>query len=172
MRLETARLLLRPCTLEDLDALHRFWTDPEVRRYLWDDQVISREQAETMLQRSLASFRTHGFGLWIVYCAGEEAMVGFCGLSLTGDPPQVELLYGIAPSLWGQGLATEAARAVLRYGLEALRLVRIGAGADVPNVASVRVLEKLGMTFARCMRTEYGEVVYFALTREAQQNRE
>ena len=94
-------------------------------------------------------------------------MVGFCGLFLTGDPPEVELLYGIAPPVWGQGLTTEAARAVLRYGFEELRLVRIVASADVPNVASLRVLEKLGMIFSRRMRTEYGEVVYFVLTREA-----
>ncbi len=167
MKLETARLLLRPCTSEDLDDLLRLWMDPDVRRYLWDDRVISRERTETVLQSSLASFRTHSFGLWIVHRAGEEAIVGFCGLFLTGDLPEVELLYGLAPSVWGQGLATEAARAVLRYGFEELRLVRIVAGADVPNVASLRVLEKLGMTFARRMRTEYGEVVYFVLTREA-----
>ena len=166
MRLETARLLLRPCTADDLAALHQLWTDPEVRRYLFDDRIISREQADAMIQSSLASFPTHGFGLWIVHCTGEEAMVGFCGLFLIGDPPEVELLYGIAPPVWGQGLTTEATRAVLRYGFEELRLARIVAGADVPNVASLRVLEKLGMTFARRMRTAYGEVLYFALTRE------
>ncbi|HEV8714741.1 MAG TPA: GNAT family N-acetyltransferase [Candidatus Binatia bacterium] len=170
--LETARLLLRPCTADDLAALRQLWTAPEVRRYLFDDRIISREQAEAMIQSSLASFPTHGFGLWIVHRTGEEAIVGFCGLFLTGDPPEVELLYGIAPSVWGQGLATEAARAVLRYGLEELRLVRITAGADVPNVASLRILAKLGMTFARRTRTEHGEVLYFTLTREAFLNRE
>ncbi|SRR5712692_6003509 len=171
MKLETARLRLRPCTLEDLDALHRFWTDPDVRRYLWDDQIISREQAEAVVHSSLASFQAHGFGFWAVTLAGDGAMVGFCGLPLTGDPPEVELLYGIAPSSWGQGLATEAAQAVLRYGFKELHLARIVGGADVPNVASLRVLEKLGMTFTRRVRTEYGEVVSFALTREALQER-
>jgi len=166
MRLETARLLLRPCTADDLDALHRLWTDPEVRRYLFDDRIIPREQAAAMIQSSLASFPTHGFGLWLVHRAGEDAIIGFSGLSLTGDPPEVELLYGIAPSAWGQGVATEAARAVLRYGFAELRLAHITAGADVPNVASLRVLEKLGMTFTRRTRTQYGEVLYFAVTRE------
>jgi ribosomal-protein-alanine N-acetyltransferase len=165
--LETARLVLRPCTLEDLDVLHCLWTDPEVRRYLFDDRVISREQAETRLRGSLESFHIYRFGLWLAHRTGEEAIIGFCGLFHTDDPPEVELLYGIAPSAWGQGLATEAARAVLRYGFEELGLVRIAAGADGPNVASLRVLEKLGMTFTRRVRTEYGEVVYFALLREA-----
>src|SRR5262249_44631118 len=129
MRLETARLLLRPCTADDLDALHRLWTDADVRRYLFDDRIIPREQAAAMIQDSLASFPTHGFGLWLVHRAGEGAMIGFSGLSLTGDPPEVELLYGITPSAWGQGVATEAARAVLRYGFAELRLARITAGA-------------------------------------------
>jgi RimJ/RimL family protein N-acetyltransferase len=172
VELATARLRLCPCTTNDLDALLHLWTDSEVRRYLFDDRVISREEAETRLRSSLASFHTHRFGLWLAYRPGEAATVGFCGLSLTGDPPEVELLYGIAPSAWGQGLATEAARAVLRHGFIELGLTRIVAGADVPNVASLRVLEKLGMTFTHRMRMEYGEVKYFALTRAAFLKRE
>jgi RimJ/RimL family protein N-acetyltransferase len=172
VELATARLRLCPCTTHDLDALFYLWTDPEVRRYLFDDRVISREEAETRLRRSLASFHTHGFGLWLAYRPEEAATVGFCGLSLTGDSPEVELRYGIAPSAWGQGLATEVARAVLRHGFVELGLTRIVAGADLPNVASLRVLEKLGMIFTHRMRTEYGEVAYFVLSREAFLNRE
>lgn len=164
VELETLRLRLRPCTADDLGALHRLWTDPEVRRYLFDDRIVSREQAEERIRNSLASFLTHGFGLWVVPCEG--LMLGFCGLSLASTFSEVEILYGVAPSHWGRGLATEAARAVLRYGFEGLRLPRIVGGADVPNVASLRILKKLGMTFVRRERTDYGEVEYFALTRE------
>jgi RimJ/RimL family protein N-acetyltransferase len=135
-----------------------------VRRYLFDDRIVSREQAEERIQNSLASFLTHGFGLWAVHCEG--VMIGFCGLSPSRTASEAEILYGIAPSHWERGLATEAAQAVLRYGLEDLRLPRIIGGADVPNVASLRILKKLGMTFIRRERTDYGEVEYFALTRE------
>src|SRR4051794_28109525 len=89
VELATARLRLCPCTTNDLDALLCLWTDPEVRRYLFDDRVISREEAETRLRSSLASFHTHGFGLWLAYRPGEAATVGFCGLSLPGDPLEV-----------------------------------------------------------------------------------
>lgn len=163
VELETARLRLRPCTADDLDALHQLWVDPDVRRYLFDDRIVSREQAEERIRSSLASFLTHRFGLWVVHCEG--LMIGFCGLYLSSTPSEVEILYGIAPSHWGQGLATEAARAVLRYGFEDLRLSCIIGGADVPNVASLRILEKLGMTFVQRKRTDYGEVEYFALMR-------
>jgi len=165
--IETARLRLRPFMPDDLDALHRFWTDPEVRRYLWDDLTISREQVEAVLQSSLVSFQTHDFGHWAVIHARRGSLIGFCGLRCTGDPSEVELLYGIAPPYWGQGLATEAARAVLRYGFEEKQLARIIASADTPNVASVRVLEKAGMRFERHGRTDTGgDLVYFAMSRE------
>src|SRR5713226_134843 len=104
MKLATARLRLRPCTLDELDALHRFWTDPDVRRYLWDDQIISREKAEAVLQSSLASFPMHGFGLWTVTLTEDDALIGVCSLRNGGDPPEVELIYGITPAYWGQGL--------------------------------------------------------------------
>jgi ribosomal-protein-alanine N-acetyltransferase len=166
-QIETARLRLRPFTLDDLDALHRFWTDPDVRRYLWDDRTISREQAEAMLQSSLVSFQTHGFGQWAVIHVEHDSLIGFCGLRSTDDPLEAELLYGIAPPYWGQGLATEAARAVLRYGFEEKKLARIVASADRPNVASVRVMERAGMRCERYGRfASGGEAVYFALSRE------
>ncbi len=165
--IETARLRLRPFIPDDLGELHRFWTDPEVRRYLWDGRTISREQAEAVLQSSLVSFQTHGFGQWAVIHARHGSLIGFCGLRCTGDPPEVELLYGIAPPYWGQGLATEAARAVLRYGFEEKQLARIVASADTPNVASVRVMERAGMRFERYGRFDSGgEAVYFAMSRE------
>ena len=142
----TGRLLLRPASLDDMDALHRIWTDPEVRRFFWDGEVISRERAEAAVLEGGEAFAKHGFGLWV---ATEEAgsLVGFCGLRHLDYAPGVELLYGFAPSHWGLGLATEAAVAVLRYGFEEGGLDRIIGIADRDNRASRRVLEKIGMTF-------------------------
>ncbi len=64
--IETAQLRLRPFRLEDLDALHRLWTEPEVRRYLWDGEVITRDRVESLIKISITSFEDHGFGLWAV----------------------------------------------------------------------------------------------------------
>lgn len=60
--IETARLRLRPFKLDDVDALHRLWTEPEVRQYLWDGDVITRERVESLVNTSLTSFEDHGFG--------------------------------------------------------------------------------------------------------------
>ena len=107
------RLRLRPCREEDLPALHALWTEPEVRRYLWDGEVIPSERAMEILAKSEESFRTHGFGLWSAFVAGEPDLAGFAGLRVVGGTEEVEILYGLHPRLWGLGLATEAADALI-----------------------------------------------------------
>ncbi len=173
LRLETSRLLLLPFTRDDVDALYRLWTDPLVRKYLWDDQVIPRETAVEVVEASLESFRQHGFGFWCVSFREREALIGFCGLrhfaddlaSHTESQPEVEILYGVAAEHWDKGIASEAARAVLQFGFEVAGLDVIHAGADPPNAASIRVMEKLGLTFARQTRVSGLPAVYYAITR-------
>ncbi len=138
---ETIRLRLRPFIADDLDHLHHLWINPDVRRYLWDDLEISRDRAAGEIVKSSESLRSRGFGFWALILKDDETLIGFCGLRVFADPADIELLYGIAPSHWGQGLATEAAAAVLNYGFQACRLPKIYAGADAPNRASFRVIE-------------------------------
>ena len=164
MEIETARLRLRPFVQDDLDALHRLWTDPEVRRYLWDDEVISKERAQVEIDRSLASFGSYGFGYWIVSHVGDGVPIGFCGIRGGGEDP--EIVFGIAPGYWGQGLALEAVRAVLRYGFEQKNLPFIVGKADLPNLRSFRVMEKAGMKFQRDDRRGCAGMRHFAITRE------
>lgn len=143
----TPRLRLRPAESGDVDALHALWTDPEVRRWLWDDTAISLETAAAALARWTSDAETRQLGLWVVHAAATNDLVGFVALLPMPDAPDdVELLYGLAPSAWGRGLATEAAEVVLAWGLGPRGLPRVVARADVPNVASLRVLARLGMT--------------------------
>jgi ribosomal-protein-alanine N-acetyltransferase len=167
LQIQTRRLIMRPFTMNDVDALHRLWTDPQVRKYLWDDLVISREQAAEVVENSMASFAQRGFGLWAVFPKDKDELIGFCGFRLFDDPPEVEILYGISPAHWGQGLATEAAQAMLRCGFDEHGFERIFAGADPPNAASFRVMEKCGMTFAKRMFINNIEVAYYVIPREA-----
>ena len=165
--IETERLRLRPWRRADLDDLHRLWIDPGVRKYLWDDEVISLEQAASMIESSLESFARHGFGQWAVFAKGAETLIGFCGFRFFGEPPEVELLYGIAPAYWGQGLAAEAARAMLRCGFEEHGFERIYAGADPPNAASFRVMEKVGMICDQRKGVNNLDAIYYLISRDA-----
>lgn len=145
--LRTARLELRPFTLDDVDPLHRLWTEPAVRRYLWDGEVISRARSLGVVESSIASAESTGIGMWSVRLSGEPQIIGFCGFRAATEPTDAELVYGIDPAHQGKGFATEASQAVLRHGFGALGLRRIVAGADKPNKASLRVMEKLGFHF-------------------------
>lgn len=149
--LRTARLHQRPYREADADHLWRLWTDPEVRRYLWDDRVIDRETAAATMRDSIACTNAHGFGHWAVtWRDGAEALIGFCGLRWREEAPaEVELVYGLQPALWGRGLITEAARAWLRYGFEVLGRSHIWALTDAPNARSEAVMRRLGMRFDR-----------------------
>jgi ribosomal-protein-alanine N-acetyltransferase len=148
------------------------WSEPAVRRFLWDDKVVPRETVMEIIEASNETFSRSGLGYWMVHLKGGSEVVGFCGLrhfrfeKESADADEVEILYGLAPAHWGKGLATEAAAAVVRYGFEVLGLTRICAGADPPNQDSFRVMERLGMRFLR--RTAVGELeaVYYVLYRD------
>jgi len=137
-----------------------------VRKYLWDDEVISREQVASVVDESISLFEASNFGLWGVFPREEETLAGFCGYWFFHDPPQLQLLYGIAPRQWGGGLATEAARAMIRYGFEELLFDRIIASADAPNQASLRVMEKAGMRFDKRLLVNGLDTVYYTISRE------
>jgi len=143
-QLESARLKLRPCRMDDLPAVHQLWTDNHVRHFLFDDHAIPLDEARALIEDSLASFQQRGHGLWLVFTREPDDLIGFAGL-LGPEASAPSLVYGIYPDYCGKGYATEAAHAVLRYGLERLRLPRVAADVDEPNTASVRVLEKLGL---------------------------
>src|SRR5262245_44417418 len=165
--IHTSRLRVRPYRENDLDALHALWTDPQVRRYLWDDRVIERTLAAEVMRGSIASTAAEGFGHWAVCPTGGDALIGFCGLRRLDDGPDVELLYGLAPAYWHRGLATEAARAMLRFGFGQLGFARIFALTDAPNTASVAVMQRLGMSF-ECRLIYHGlDTVQYIMRRDA-----
>ncbi|AFZ17896.1 GNAT family N-acetyltransferase [Allocoleopsis franciscana] len=142
--LETIRLQLRSCQIEDVQIVHMLWINDCIRYFLFDNRVISLDEAQSFVEDSLANFEQHGYGIWLVFERGNDSLVGFAGFlpSQQGTP---SLIYGIHPDRWGCGYATEAASAVLNYALENLALSKVRADVDEPNVASVRVLEKLRM---------------------------
>jgi len=92
--------------------------------------------------------------VWAITIRGSDALVGAVGLTPAADGTTAELGYWLAPALWGRGIATEAARAVIRYGFDALRLPYLTSGWFESNPASGRVLAKLGFVeTGRSMRS-------------------
>ncbi|MDX1530890.1 MAG: GNAT family N-acetyltransferase [Rhodothermales bacterium] len=163
--LDTERLVLRPVRPGDVERLHRHWTAPDVRRYLWDDAVIPRPQVEEVVQASDDLFRARRGGLWMLRLKPERAFVGCGGYWYFHEPPQREFVLSLDADAWGQGLATEAGWALLTYGFTALDLDEVQASTDPPNAASVRLMERLGMSFARRADSGGRQTVFYRLAR-------
>lgn len=158
--LETSRLRLQPCRREDIERTHSLWTEEHVRRFLFDDRVISHGEARSFIEASLANFERYGYGLWLILERDTSHLVGFAGL-LRSEEEAPNLIYGIHPDFGGEGYATEAAGRVLRYALESLDLSKVKADVDEPNVESVRVLEKLNMKRVNRALVEGRPLLYF-----------
>jgi ribosomal-protein-alanine N-acetyltransferase len=147
--IRTERLVLQPWTYKDVDALHALWTAPEVRRYLWDDVVITRDVAERLVDSHVATSAHHDIGYWALHLLpvslAEAPVAGFCGFRFVDDGPEIELMYGLQAEHWGKGLATEACRAAIEYLWRSTEFQLVYARTDPPNQGSVRVMRRLGM---------------------------
>lgn len=151
--------------------MHAMWTEPQVRRFLWDDVAIAREQALDVLAATVGDFRERRYGLWGAHLAATGTLVGFVGCRPwpSGEP---ELLYGLLPEWWGRGLATEACEAVLAHVFDTLGHPLVYAATDPPNAASVRVMERLGMTFDRRTEMHGLDTLVYRLSRERWRQRQ
>jgi RimJ/RimL family protein N-acetyltransferase len=132
-----------------LSPILGLWTQPDVRRHLWGDRVISEERAGLEIARSKESFREAGFGHWVVRRREERRVIGSCALLSIPGSEQIEIVYCIDPAMRNNGFGTQAARAVLTYAFNTLRLPLIHGRCARDNIASLRVLEKTGMRFGR-----------------------
>lgn len=151
--IRTERLLLRQWRDDDLDALAAIYADPEVMRYIRDGTVRTREETAEHLAGMRRDWAEHGFGLFAAELLATGELTGWIGLAvphfLPEVMPAVEIGWRLGRPFWGAGLATEGARAALRFGLADRGLDRLVSIRHVDNTRSARVMEKIGLTFDR-----------------------
>lgn len=157
---------MRPVSEGDAESLLGVFRDPAVRRYLLDDSRVSPEWVHDEIASCEERFATLGAGLWVIQLVDASAIIGFVGFRHFFDPPRLQLLYGLLPAFWGQGLATEAAKRVCDHAFSNLGFDRIEAATDAPNERSIAVLTRLGMS--RLDRSETGIVgaVFYEIDRD------
>ncbi|NQV52446.1 MAG: GNAT family N-acetyltransferase [Flavobacteriales bacterium] len=144
-RIETSRLLLRPFTMDDVEASYVMEQDPDVNRYTHDGGVKTREHVEQIISKGpLKDYETYGYGRFAMELKSDGKFIGFTGLKYMQDLGRVDLGYRLTKAHWGQGLATEAGVASLQFGFEDLDLEEIIATILPENAASANVLTKLG----------------------------
>ena len=162
--LTTDRLRLRPLRPADADALYEVYSHPFVEPWI-GPHTAERVVEEIAWQAAAQAER--GYSVWAVEDRRDGRFVGDCGLQpLEHKGPEVELGYDLHPDVWGQGLATEAAQAVVEAALGPLGLKRLVAVVKPANAASRRVLTKAGLR-ERGRRGAYGELmVLYEITRD------
>ena len=165
--LETKRLLLRHLEPADLHSLFALYSDPEISRFI-PDAPRTLAEAKEELDWFLHGHPKHPeLGLWATIHKETNQFIGRCGLlpwTIDGQV-EVEVAYLIAKSHWGQGLATEAARAIMAHGFGNLGLTRLICLIDHDHAASIRVAEKIGMAFEKEGRDEMGPFLLYARSR-------
>jgi ribosomal-protein-alanine N-acetyltransferase len=147
MKLETERLELCSATQADAPNIQALYSNPDVLRYLPPRPPMTLEQAVQVVERRMKMEAERGFAPFIIVTKDSGEFIGSGGVQPVKDTPDVEIAYHFLPSAWGKGYATEAAKAILAFGFETARLEEIVGVAYPANVASWRVLEKVGMRF-------------------------
>ncbi len=152
---QTARLRLRPFTSEDLEALYAMHSSAHVLRY-WDAPPWSeRARAERFLAASRQLAEEGSGARLVIERVSDSSFLGWCSITRwNADYRSTSLGYCLAEAAWGQGYATEAARSALQWAFDTLDLNRVQAETDTRNLASARVLEKLGFVREGTLRED------------------
>lgn len=143
--LATERLGFRVWSKDDFVLALGLWGDPEVTKLIDARGKLSEGQVRERLSQEISTMRAHGVQYWPVFLLANDEHVGCCGLRPYDESRGImELGVHIGSRHWGQGYATEAARAVVSYAFERLGVTGLFAGHNPKNTVSRHVLAKLG----------------------------
>ena len=157
------RLRYAPVELENLDAFRSLLQDDHVRRYLLDGNLFPRDWTEERIRESQKLFERRGVGLWLATDIANQ-LVGFCGfLEFPSIHAEPQLVYAMLERFTGKGYATEMARASIAYARGRAGLAEVFAGVDAVNVASCRILEKLGFERVATRQGSFGDMYLLRL---------
>ncbi|ADO75615.1 GNAT family N-acetyltransferase [Stigmatella aurantiaca] len=155
--LETDRLLLRRLSLEDAEFILKLLNEPSWLRFIGDKGVRTLDDARNyLLTGPLAMYGRFGFGLYLVALKDSGLPIGLCGLIQRETLPDVDIGFAFLPGFWSQGYGYEAASAVLAHGHRTYGLKRIVAITSLDNHSSIKLLERLGLTFERLITLTAG----------------
>lgn len=165
----TERLEHRAMTVDDAEAFYALNSHPDVMRYTGEPPIGSVDECRQAIL-SYPDFESVGYGRWACVLKETREMIGFCGLKYLPELGETDIGYRFLPEFWGQGLATEACVACVRFGFETIGLKRI-LGIVLPdNAASIRVLEKIGMKPEGPAQYDGFDVLRFSIDRGAYPN--
>lgn len=146
---ETPRIILREFGEEDAPLILNLNSDPEVLKYVHEPLLKNEAEAKEVLDKIILPQYKIKLGRWAIYTKATYEFIGWCGLKKLEETGITDLAYRLLKTAWGKGYATEAAQYTLIYGLKNLEIETITAMAHVNNIASINILEKIGMNYQR-----------------------
>ncbi len=146
---ETPRLILRRLTEADAPLVLSLNSDPEVLKYLHEPLLKDEAHAAEIIRTIILPQYQNNLGRWAIHTKENDEFIGWCGLKSRPELEEIDLGYRLKPSAWGKKYATEAAAHTITYGFDKLGLEVITGRAHIENIASLKVLEKIGMTFIK-----------------------
>jgi [ribosomal protein S5]-alanine N-acetyltransferase len=147
--LTTPRLYLRQFTLADAPLLLALNSDVEVLKYVHELPLQNLEEAAKAIQERILPQYPNNLGRWAVHLNDTNEFIGWCGLKYRPEIDEIDLGYRFMKKYWGNGYAYESAKHVLDYGLNELQLTNIIGRAHIENIASLKVLQKIGMQYVK-----------------------
>ncbi len=162
--LSTARLYLREMRPDDAEHIYLLNLNPEVIKYTGDPPFSDILEAKNFLI-NYDHYKKHGFGRWAVIRKQDEAFLGWCGLKYSTDINEYDIGYRFMKKHWGQGYATESAKACLHWAFENKNIVEIVGRSDIRNKASYKVLEKIGMSFWKNIKSGNQELLIYKISK-------
>ncbi|GED70116.1 hypothetical protein BRE01_38180 [Brevibacillus reuszeri] len=161
--METERLTLRQMTEDDEDNLMQIFSDRVAMQYYTSTKT--REQAKNWIQWNARNYEEHGVGLWICEWKDTGEFVGQCGIvpQLVDEQPEMEIGYLFVRAYWGRGLATEAALAAKQHGFTAMGRNRLISMIYKPNLPSIQVAKRIGMSLEKETRINNRETFIFSV---------
>lgn len=150
---ETDRLIFREMVIEDAPDLFEMDSDALVHRYLGNQPVQTLAESKKMIEHILAQYKNNGVGRWAVVLKENKECIGWAGLkyvnemTINGKINFYDIGYRFKRKHWGKGYGYEAAKASLDYGFDILGLKKISAFVEPENIASRKILTKIGLQY-------------------------
>ncbi len=165
--LETERLYLREFKTGDAEDLFHLNEDADVLQFTGDEPFPNIEEAKQFVL-DYKHYATYGFGRWAVIRKQDDGFLGWCGLKYTPALEEHDIGFRFFKKYWGQGFASESAKACIEYGFRDLKIAAFVGRAMKANPASVRVLEKIGLTYLDDFDFEGEQGVKYRISRRVQ----
>ena len=159
IEIKTERLTLRQFTMIDAEFIIKLVNEPSFIQNIGDRGVRTIADAEKYLTNGpISSYAKNGFGLLATTLIDTGQPIGMCGLIKRDKLEDIDIGYAFLPEFWSKGYALESAQAVMKHAKEVIGLKRVVAIVDPANARSIRLLEKVGMTFEKMVKLSEDDI--------------